>query len=154
MKKLDLGRIITILANVGVIAGIVFLAIELRQNNALLRAEARQVIVQNRAGSLERWADDGEMMQLRLKATNGEQLTTDEAWRLGNDLTALLTRMEYDWEQFENGLVPYIPARAWRGIVTRWPYMRTMWQERRENFSPGFARFVDEEVIGLHDDGG
>ena len=40
MKKLDLGQTITILANVGVIAGIVFLAIELRQNNRLLVAEA------------------------------------------------------------------------------------------------------------------
>ncbi len=36
MKKLDLGQTITILANVGVIAGIVFLGYELRQNNLYL----------------------------------------------------------------------------------------------------------------------
>ena len=41
MKKIDLGQTITILANLGVIAGIVFLAVELRQNNALLQAQSR-----------------------------------------------------------------------------------------------------------------
>ncbi len=41
MKKIDLGQTITILANVGVIAGIVFLAVELRQNNTLMAAQAR-----------------------------------------------------------------------------------------------------------------
>jgi hypothetical protein len=43
MKKIDLGQTITILANVGVIAGIVFLAIELQQNNALLETEIRSI---------------------------------------------------------------------------------------------------------------
>ena len=43
MKKIDLGQTISILANVGVIAGIVFLGFELRQNNALMAADARVV---------------------------------------------------------------------------------------------------------------
>ena len=38
MKKPDLGQTITIFANLGVIAGIVFLGIELQQNNELLTA--------------------------------------------------------------------------------------------------------------------
>ena len=37
MKKLDLGQTMTILANVGVIVGISFLAVELRQNNDMMR---------------------------------------------------------------------------------------------------------------------
>lgn len=41
MKKIDLGQMLTILANVGVIAGIVFLGMEIRQANriALVTAE-------------------------------------------------------------------------------------------------------------------
>lgn len=38
MKKIDLGQAIGILANVGVIAGIVSLGMELRQNNELVVA--------------------------------------------------------------------------------------------------------------------
>ena len=42
MKKVDLGQSITILANVGVLAGIVLLAYELRQNSEALRLQAAQ----------------------------------------------------------------------------------------------------------------
>lgn len=45
MKKIDLGQTIQILANVGVIAGIVFLAIELQQNNELQRSSSRQALL-------------------------------------------------------------------------------------------------------------
>lgn len=41
MKTLDLGQKIGILANLGVIAGIVFLGYELRQNNENLLAQSR-----------------------------------------------------------------------------------------------------------------
>ena len=35
MKKIDLGKIFTILANVGVLAGIIFVAFEIRQSNRI-----------------------------------------------------------------------------------------------------------------------
>jgi len=38
---LEIGQVLTLGANLGVIAGIVFLAMELRQNNRLLAAQAR-----------------------------------------------------------------------------------------------------------------
>jgi hypothetical protein len=40
MKKIDLGQTISIVANIGVVAGIVFLGIEIRQNTQALEAEA------------------------------------------------------------------------------------------------------------------
>jgi hypothetical protein len=48
MVPRDFGQTITMLANVGVIAGIVFLAFELCQNNSLLRAQASYNLLQNR----------------------------------------------------------------------------------------------------------
>ena len=42
MKKIDLGQSITILANLGVLAGLVFLGIEIRQNTSIARANAYQ----------------------------------------------------------------------------------------------------------------
>ena len=40
MKKLDVGQAVTLLANIGVIAGIVFLAIEIQQNTGEIRSQA------------------------------------------------------------------------------------------------------------------
>ena len=67
MKKIDLGQTLNTLANVGVIAGIVFLGLELSQNNDILeshklaalsslRASGYQAVLQNpvRSGPLFR----------------------------------------------------------------------------------------------------
>ena len=46
---LDFGQVIGIIANIGVIAGIVFVAVEVRQNNRLLEAQARYSLRQYRS---------------------------------------------------------------------------------------------------------
>ena len=44
MKKIDTGQALTIVANLGVIAGIVFLGYELRQNQVVVQAQTRNEI--------------------------------------------------------------------------------------------------------------
>ncbi len=53
MKKIDLGQTISILANVGVIGGIVFLAFELRQNSEQLEIQAREQTVSRRFSTVD-----------------------------------------------------------------------------------------------------
>ena len=82
MKKIDLGQSVSLLANLGVILGIVFLAVELRQNNALLAAESRATIV---ALNTEIWAkviDTPDVAGLAVKDRSGESLTNAEELRL------------------------------------------------------------------------
>ena len=147
MKTLDLGQIISIFANLGVIAGIIFLAIEIRQNNELLRAAARESQVESRAGSLERWAENHELMELRLRANNGEQLTTAEGWRVAFDFSSIMTRLEHDYELYQRGRIEYVPVQGWASIFERWPYMRSLWRDRRGNYSPTFVEFMEENVV-------
>jgi hypothetical protein len=45
MKKIDIGQMITIFANVGVIVGIIFLAVEVKQNNRQLELQSYQAWV-------------------------------------------------------------------------------------------------------------
>ena len=150
MKNPDLGQSISILANVGVIAGIIFLGVELHQNNELLETEARRGLMQNRIDTNRVWAGDEGLMQLREKAHNNESLTEAENWRLEADFAAVMTAMEWEYEQFQGGRVLYAPVEGWRGIFARWPYMKSIWEDFRDRFSPEFARFVDEEVLQLH----
>ena len=44
MKKIDFGQTVTLIANIGVIGGIMMLAYELQQNNKLMEAAARQAV--------------------------------------------------------------------------------------------------------------
>ena len=47
MRKIDFAQIITILANVGVVIGLVFLTLEIRQNTAQMRAQGAYSIYQS-----------------------------------------------------------------------------------------------------------
>lgn len=47
MKRFDFAQIVTILANVGVVIGLVFLTLEIRQNNAQMRAQGAYSINQS-----------------------------------------------------------------------------------------------------------
>jgi len=47
MQLDDLNKWLTLAANVGVLAGIIFLAIELQQNTNMMQAQTRQAITEN-----------------------------------------------------------------------------------------------------------
>ncbi len=136
-----------IVAALTVVASLVYVARQLGQNNELLRTEARLGLMRNRVDILKAWATDEDMMQLRLKAHNGETLTTDQGWRLECDFAALLATFEWEHEQFQSGRVSYLPINGYRGVLNRWPYMKSLWPEYRNRFSPEFARFMEEELL-------
>lgn len=69
MKKFDIGQTIGILANIGVIAGIVFLALELRQNNELLVHDAQRSRAQSFRENMGVMAENAEIY---VKDLNGE----------------------------------------------------------------------------------
>ena len=79
MKKLELGQAVSVLANVGVIAGIVFLGIELQQNNELLSEEAQRARAQAFRENMGVFSDNAEIW---VKDVNGEALTAAEAFRM------------------------------------------------------------------------
>ena len=67
MKGIDLGQAITILANIGVIAGIIFLALELRQNTAAVRLNAAQYLASEQA-EINRISLDRDFAELLVKS--------------------------------------------------------------------------------------
>jgi len=75
VKKLDLGQTVTILANAGIIAGIVFLGIELAQNNALLGAQARATRAQVRMDGTDLTLSTPELMRAFARQQSGESLS-------------------------------------------------------------------------------
>ena len=95
MKSFDLGKFVQTLANVGVIAGIVFLAFELRQNNELMEAEARfnRVTVSTEAYNI--FSTNGELAEIYVKVYDNESLTKVEHLRLYSSEMRFLINMEW-----------------------------------------------------------
>ena len=147
MKKIDLGQTIQILANVGVIAGIVFLAIELRQAQLVGRSQVRNEIT---LGYLELYLNDMHMDDRTLALTAGgvdEPLSDADQTRLNIWGNAWFRIWENAFYQYRQGLFDEEEFRAasagLRGRVNTTPRLRDRFCRGRENLSAGFVGYVD-----------
>ncbi len=149
MKKIDLGRTINTLANLGVIVGIMFLAIELNQNNQLLKNEARYNLQLSRSGELDDLWRNPDLSEVLEKARQGGTLTDGEQRRLRSYVLSRFVRWEWYYEQYRDGLIDQsnLPIAAWRIFLGRNPWATMYFVEYRAVFSPDFVQFVEDELL-------
>ena len=150
MKKLDLGQTVTILANVGIIAGIVFLGIELQQNNALLGAEARATRAQVRMDGTDLAISSPELMGAFAREQSGEPLSELDQMYLNMAANGVFVRWEYVYGEFREGLIEEdsVPVENWRYVFNADPTMVRQWEEiGRFSFHPDFVQWMDENVV-------
>ena len=146
MKKIEPAQIATLIANIGVIAGIVFLGFELHQNNQLLDAEART----NRAEFL--WethrlpATDEELASLILKAGGADELTELEAYQINEFWLGVLFNFELAHSQMPEDELRS-SANRFRGYFATRPDLRNTWANESGRFSSEFANWVDNELV-------
>ena len=151
MKKIDLGQTITILANVGVIAGIIFLALELQQNNELLASQARSNLLAGRVSTqLSVVENTGALADLISKAHRGEALTDTEDFRLRVYQSMIVHNFASFYQEVKSGPLAEndIPIQQWVGTFVNIPGLEEFWH-RQTRLDPDFVRFVDEEVLPL-----
>lgn len=155
MKKIDFGQAISILANVGVIAGIVFLALELRQNTAAVRGETYQAMSDAAVLQAESLAHDASLAIIWRRAFAGESLadfSDEESARLIPYYYAVMLRMENTYNQFKAGLVDerVFESYGWNFEIYETLSFREFWFSagRRTSTGEEFNRFF-EERFGL-----
>lgn len=152
MKKIDLGQTVSIVANLGVIVGIVLLTIELNQNNELLRNEARYNLHAARTNEIEMGVLNPELEELWFKATEGEVLTGAERRRMESMLLGRFIRWEWYYEQYQNGLIDreVLPLAAWRNVFSEGPIIAEIWRKQSGLLTPTFARWMEDNVVNEH----
>ncbi len=149
MKKIDLGQTITILANVGVIAGIVFLGIELQQNNELLEVQAEMAVSDVQSNTLLAVIQEPELIELMLK--DEQSLTEVERHRL----LMLGLRGIRVWQGrhrlLERGLLDEAEVvQNMRNIYDREILnygVPAAWENYKGGFPPAFVQFFEENVV-------
>jgi len=153
MKKINVGEALGILSNIGVIAGIVFLAFELQQNNDSLNAQSRHNHAMARAGSFDNMSSNEVLAPLLVKARSGEELDSVEETRLYYLYLHLFTKFEWEWGEHELGRID-LPINGWRKLFMElpnhpgtYPGFRDAWETNKEIFSPEFASFMDQYVV-------
>jgi len=149
MKKIDHVQLIAILANIGVIAGIAFLAIELQQNNELLLAQARrdQLDARSAAGLVE--VENPEISNITFKVANGDLLTPIERHRFFSWAMLLFGNWEWQFEEYEAGHLAEedLPVVGWRGRARNLPLLEQLWNETKGNRSQAFIDYMEANVF-------
>jgi hypothetical protein len=160
MNSFSLGQTIAILANVGVIAGIVFLAIEVRQNQATLEeANAmNQIAVENTAQEHFSYfraliLENDELFDIWQNGMTGAELTDSEETKFRELCTEHLFRMLQS-HRMRFRLDPdsqyRSAARVVAGLIAQSTRYETCWNELRPAFqvseSFGFVGFVEEAI--------
>lgn len=150
MKKIDLGQAVSILANAGVIAGIVFLALELQQNNDLLESQVRATRTLMRQDYFRDLFTDPELTGLIVKASNNRELTEEEALRLYWLNTSVLTAWWTVYDEYSKGLIEEesLDLAQWRATFQeRLPRMPETWESQKIGRPDDFIEFMERNVV-------
>ena len=148
MKKIDLGQTIAILANVGVIAGIVFLGFELRQNQLVGRAHSRNEL--SRAKEELTMVDLSNSIERILRVRSGDEFSEEERVTLNGWASLWLNFFENVHYQYRMRLLDEDEFEAEmrelrRGLNGRGP-MKSAFCSRRDRLSPSFVVEVESRL--------
>jgi hypothetical protein len=151
-SKIDLGQTLNTLANVGVIAGIVCLALQLNQTNEMVRAQTRAGITEATIRNIEMYREP-RIMSAFQRARSGQTLTADESFLLDNSSNATLRMWENNYYQYEAGLFDRTEFEAdlagWRQILRDEPEFVVHWQSKRLSYSAEFREVIDQIIDEL-----
>jgi hypothetical protein len=148
MKKIDLGQAIGILANVGVLAGIIILAIEISQNTTVARSAARQAIAEMVSNTTMLAVENENVARLSLKFFNGEPLTEIERLQAMSRWYSTMRDWENIHYQYQAGM---LTEDEWNGFrlnlksLFGLPILQEFWANEHQFFSGRFQ----EEVTAI-----
>jgi hypothetical protein len=154
MKKILLGRTISIAANIGVIAGIIFLGLELRQNNQLLQTEAIGALLETRIDRSAELARNQGVAALLAKNSRREALTDEEMLRLTQFHIRIFLGFEKTYFLFQEGLIteeymrtnlPLMKRAFNERDVSQSPYKT--WETFKAVAHPAYIRFIEQCVL-------
>ncbi len=149
MKKIDLGQTVGILANVGVIAGIVFLAIEIHQNTRSLEVNAYQELI----GQINEFAtmtiERPGLNSLALSGSSSADLTDVEFAALRTYLYLITRHGDLAYYQYERGMLSEDRLESSLApLIDRLcgALFREFWARNSYNFVPSYREYLDLRV--------
>jgi len=144
-------------ASLGVVLGILFLGMEIRQNTEMMRSQARDSITEKQMMYSEWVTTEPEMAVALASAQQGlDQMTPEHFMMYAYFLAGVWREWENSYYQFQEGL---FDANEFEPRMTRWrsqmqsPAARTLWSTNREWYAPVFRNRVDEIVREIEQTG-
>lgn len=151
----DFNLWIGLLANVGVVAGIAFLAYEIRQNTKASHAQTREAILVATQAELQAVRDDPNLVKCIIKE---EPLTADEQIKLFTWLVSALRVREFSWLQRKDGIIDEAQWKSELAVtlaILQAPRVRKWWRDLGHmTVSDEFGGFIDEKIRAVPESNG
>ena len=148
----EINEFFALVANIGVLGGLVFLGIEVQQNSNLMRAEIRQGVTENSNTTNSAIAESLEVADIVIRAAIGdvEPGPTGE-WMVFRSVAAISFRnAENELYLFEQGLYNEEEYRARLQTIRRnmeTPGFRSAWDELGNMHSQKFQDVIEQLIL-------
>lgn len=135
---------LSIVANLAVVAGIAFLALELRQTNDLMESERRYNRLQVFLDGTSSYIENPSLAEAILKSRRGQELTENEEFVLDQQLRNIFAIWQWTW--IELGATEEFPLASYRTSM-RLGYFQSHWKAISPGLMPEFVSFVEENIV-------
>ena len=139
---------IEIVGIAAVVISLGFVAYEIRQNNELMAAEARQVRTSMVVDSWRFMSENGDLAEIRGKDKSGEEITDVERSRIDNYVMSVYVLLDWTFQELsENSPEMNQVREVQRFNFANNPGYSRVWEARKNSFRPEFVQWMDDNVV-------
>ncbi len=135
-------QLLTLGANIGILVGIIFLAFELNQNNELMEADARFNRFNVSTVVPMSYLEYSDIDLLEIAGKTQDEMSPKE--RTAFSILWNTAFLGHEWT-FNELPQTELPIERWRRTAAV-PFIRNLWDERKQELDQQFVRFMDENV--------
>ena len=140
-------RWVTLAANIGALAAVILIVVQLQQNRELMRAQVRHELSTVIVEMVNSWANNSQLASVLRRGNLGEPLTPDELMQFRMRNNALFRYWENVHYQYRQGLYDHVEfakqKEAWKATFASGVGAVTYWCEVRTLYSPLFMAEMD-----------
>lgn len=143
---------LTFAANIGVIAGIVFLAIEIRQNSNAVRAQTRAQLAEGVTELFSANMNDKEYAAVLMRGNNIEELSPVEKYQYSRHRNAWIHYWNNVAYQYQMGLYDksefILQVSTIRADMEKYPGLKIHWCNNKYSASQSLIKAIEGDLEG------
>jgi len=152
MKADHINRWLTLVANIGVIFGLILVALELQQNSELMRVQINQARADSAMASNEHSFNSDYIPPILAKIRQGEDLSVEERIRFVDYFRAMNRNQDNVLSQYDAGMLGENTPRSIITYVCQFIHgseaSRAAWEHTRGGYTDRYIRFVETALHG------
>ena len=152
MDILELGAIGELVGGIAVIASLLYVGLQVRQNKKALSSTRHVDTLRYGQTAVARFIEDKDFAAFILEAQNApDQLDTTDWERFSYFAFQAFSTWEAAYIDREQGLIAEDYWHGWDRVSRRFLQSfgyRRFWERERSGFAPSFQRYVEDHVLG------